>query len=158
MSDSAGEYDDLMAAAIAEATKARAAGEVPVGAVVARKGEVLAAAGNRCIGDADPAAHAELLAIRKAAAVLGDRRLSGCTIVVTLEPCCMCAGAIVLARLDRLVYGAADPKSGAVDTLYRICSDLRLNHVVEVIPGVRAEECSRMLTDFFREQRAMGKK
>ena len=108
--------------------------------------------------DADPTAHAEVLAIRAAARALGDWRLIGCTLVVTLEPCCMCAGAIVLARIDRLVYGAADPKAGAVETLYRLCCDPRLNHQVQVVAGVRAAECGEILTDFFRRQRAMGKK
>ncbi|HUS90916.1 MAG TPA: nucleoside deaminase, partial [Phycisphaerae bacterium] len=102
--------------------------------------------------------HAEMLALRAAAGALGDWRLTGCTMVVTLEPCCMCAGAIVLARIDRLVYGAADPKAGAVETLYRLCTDERLNHRVEVVRGVRADECGRLLTEFFRRQREMGKK
>jgi len=92
------------------------------------------------------------------AEAIGDWRLTGCTLLVTLEPCCMCAGAIVLARIDRLVYGAADPKAGAVETLYRLCSDPRLNHQVEIIPGVLADRCSGLLTDFFRKQRDAGKK
>ena len=98
-----------------------------------------------------------MLAIRAAAAAIGDWRLTGCTMVVTLEPCCMCAGAIVLARLDRVIYGAADAKAGAVDTLYRICDDPRLNHQVQTIGSIRGDECGRMLTRFFRKQRAMGK-
>ncbi len=151
--------------AIQQAAAAEAAGDVPIGAIIVRSdptaadaGRIIAAEHNRRIIDADPTAHAEMLAIRAAARVLGDWRLAGCTIVVTLEPCCMCAGAIVLARLDRLAYGAPDPKAGAVDTLYRICSDERLNHRVEAIGGVRAGECGAMLTEFFRKQRAMGKK
>jgi tRNA(adenine34) deaminase len=150
--------------ALEQAAAAEAAGDVPIGAVIVRStgpgdpGSVVAAAHNRRIIDADPTAHAEMLAIRSAAAALGDWRLSGCTMVVTLEPCCMCAGAIVLARMDRLVYGAADAKAGAVDTLYRICNDQRLNHQVETIAGVRAAQCGQMLTDFFRKQRALGKK
>jgi tRNA(adenine34) deaminase len=147
-----------MGAALAEAAKAEALGDVPIGAVIVRDGAVIATGFNRRIIDRDPTAHAEMLAIRAAAAALGDWRLSGCTLVVTLEPCCMCAGAIVLARLDRLVYGAADPKAGAVDTLYRLCTDDRLNHRVEVLPGVRAAEGGAVLTEFFRKQRAMGKK
>ena len=157
-SRAAGQYDALMGEALAQARAAGAAGDVPVGAVVARDGRVVAAAHNRRIIDADPTAHAELLAIRAAAAAVGDWRLTGCELVVTLEPCCMCAGAIVLARLDRLVYGAADPKAGAVETLYRLCDDERLNHRVEVVSGVRAEECAELLSSFFRAQRDMGKK
>jgi len=152
------EYDALMAAALDQAAAAACAGDVPVGAVIARDGQIVASAHNRRILDADPTAHAEMLAIRAAAEALGDWRLTGCTIVVTLEPCCMCAGAIVLARLERLVYGAADPKAGAVGTLYRIGSDGRLNHRVEIVAGVRADACGRVLTAFFETQRAMGKK
>ena len=148
----------MMSAAIAQARAAAEAGDVPIGAVVVRAGQVIAAAHNRRIIDADPTAHAEMLAIRAAAAATGDWRLTGCTLVVTLEPCCMCAGAILLARMDRLVYGAADPKAGAVKTLYTLCNDERLNHQVEVVSGVRGDECGRLLTDFFRAQRAMGKK
>jgi tRNA(adenine34) deaminase len=131
---------------------------VPIGAVVVRGGSVIAAAHNRRIIDRDPTAHAELLAIRAAAAAVGDWRLTGCSLYVTLEPCCMCAGAIVLARIDRLVYGAADPKAGAVDTLYGLCTDSRLNHRVDVTRGTLSERCSQILTAFFQAQRAMGKK
>jgi len=151
-------HERLMGEALAQARLAEVAGDVPIGAVVAREGQVVAAAHNRRIIDADPTAHAELLAIRAAARATGDWRLAGCELVVTLEPCCMCAGAIVLARLERVVYGAADPKAGAVDTLYRLCGDGRLNHTVEAVSGVRAEECGALLTEFFRRQRAMGKK
>ena len=151
------EYDEWMGAALDEALKARELGNVPVGAVVVRGGQIVAAAGNRRIIDADPTAHAEMLAIRAAADALGDWRLGGCTMVVTLEPCCMCAGAIVLARMDRLVYGAADPKAGAVDTLYSICSDGRLTHRLEVIAGVRADQCARLLRDFFSARRSAGR-
>ena len=158
MNDHAGQYEDFMTTALEEAARARAAGDVPIGAVIAKGEQIVAAAHNRRIVDADPTAHAEVLAIRAAARALGDWRLSGCTLVVTLEPCCMCAGAIVLARIDRLVYGAADPKAGAVETLYRLCCDPRLNHQVQVVAGVRAAECGEILTDFFRQQRAMGKK
>jgi tRNA(adenine34) deaminase len=152
------DYDCFMEQALEQARAAAAAGDVPIGAVVVRGGEVIAAAHNRRIIDADPTAHAEMLAIRAAAEAVGDWRLAGCTMVVTLEPCCMCAGAIVLARMDRLVYGAPDHKAGAVDTLYRLCGDQRLNHQVEVISGCRAEECGALLTRFFQAQRAMGKK
>jgi len=148
----------LIRAAIEQATIAEAEGDVPIGAVIARAGEIIAKAFNRRIIDADPTAHAEMLAIRRAAEAVGDWRLSGCALAVTLEPCCMCAGAIVLARIDRLIYGAADPKAGAVQTLYSICSDTRLNHQVEIVAGVLADECAGLLTRFFRKQREMGKK
>ena len=152
------EFESLMREAIAEARIAQAGGEVPIGAVVARGGEIIARGYNRRAADADPTAHAEMLAIRAAAAAVGDWRLTGCTLAVTLEPCCMCAGAIVLARLDRLIYGAADPKAGAVETLYNICTDERLNHRVEVVGGVLADQCAELLSDFFTRQRAAGKK
>ncbi len=151
-------HERLMDEAIAQAELARAAGDVPIGAAIARDGEIIAATHNRRHIDKDPTAHAELLAIRAAAHAIGDWRLTGCTLAVTLEPCCMCAGAIVLARIDTLIYGATDPKAGAVDTLYNLCTDERLNHHVQVIAGVEAERCSRMLTEFFQAQRAMGKK
>jgi tRNA(adenine34) deaminase len=150
--------EQFMTAALEQAQKAATAGDVPIGAVIVRDGEIIAAAHNRCTLDADPTAHAEMLAIRAAAKHIGDWRLTGCTIVVTLEPCCMCAGAIVLGRIDRLVYGASDPKAGAVETLYTLCSDPRLNHQVEVVSGVRADECSALLSRFFEAQRKMGKK
>lgn len=148
----------LMRQALRQAQLAEQAGEVPIGCIVARDGDIIAAAHNRRILDSDPTAHAEILAIRAAAAKIGDWRLEGCDLVVTLEPCCMCAGAIVLARFERLVYGAADPKAGAVDTLYEICSDERLNHRPEIVSGVLAEECGAILTEFFRARRAEGKK
>ena len=150
--------EELMHLAIEQARLAEAAGDVPIGAVIARGRRVIAAAGNRRIVAADPTAHAEMLAIRAAARALGDWRLTGCTMAVTLEPCCMCAGAIVLARIDRLIYAAADPKAGAVQTLYNICTDDRLNHQVEVVAGVLADQCAKMLSDFFQRQREMGKK
>ena len=152
------QYDSWMAAALEQADRAEALGDVPIGAVVVRDGRIVAAAHNRRIIGRDPTAHAEMIAIRAASVALGDWRLGGCTLVVTLEPCCMCAGAIVLARLDRLVYGAADPKAGAVDTLYQLCTDARLNHQVRVVSGVRAAECGQRLARFFQAQRAMGKK
>ena len=152
------ENERLMRAALEQAREAARLGDVPIGAIVARKGEIIAAAHNRRIIDSDPTAHAEILAIRRAAEMLGDWRLTGCALAVTLEPCCMCAGAVVLARLDRLIYGPADPKAGAVESLYRICTDEKLNHRVEVVSGVLADECGQLLTDFFRTQRKMGKK
>ena len=158
MNRPAQQYDQYMSEAISEARRAAALGDVPVGAVVVREERIIARAHNRRIIDADPTGHAEILAIRQAAKALGDWRLTDCTLVVTVEPCCMCAGAIVLARLERLVYGAADEKAGAVETLYEICSDERLNHQLEVISGVRAEEFGDMLREFFRTQRALGKK
>src|SRR5262249_54869917 len=108
--------------------------------------------------DNDPTAHAEILALRQAGQALGDWRLTDCTLVVTLEPCPMCAGAIVNARLPRLVYGCNDQKAGAVRTLFKLCEEQRLNHQVQVQPGVLATECSALLTDFFKAQRALGKK
>jgi tRNA(adenine34) deaminase len=144
--------------AIDQARRAEALGDVPIGAVIVRDGQVIAEAHNRRIIDADPTAHAEMLAIRAAAGAVGDWRLAGCSLVVTLEPCPMCAGAIVLARLDRVVYGAADPKAGAAETLYRLCDDPRLNHRAEVLGGVRGSRCGALLTEFFRKQRALGKK
>jgi tRNA(adenine34) deaminase len=151
-------FETYMRQALEQARLAEQAGDVPIGAVVVRDGQVVAAAHNRRIIDRDPTAHAELLAIRAAAAAMGDWRLERCTLVVTLEPCCMCAGAIVLARIEHVVYGAADPKAGAVDTLYQLCADARLNHQVNVTSGILSTECGTMLTDFFRKQRAMGKK
>ncbi len=147
---------EMMRRAIDEAMRAFALDEAPVGAVVYRTatGEVLSAAHNRREIDHDPAAHAELLAIRDAAAKTGDWRLSDCTLVVTLEPCAMCAGLIVNARIGRLVFGASDPKAGAVVSLFRLCDDPRLNHRLTPIGGVLADECGGMLTEFFRTKRA----
>ena len=146
----------MMQRALALASQAAAIGEVPVGAVVYRTatGEVLSQAHNRREIDADPSAHAEFIAMREAARVLGDWRLSGCTLVVTLEPCPMCAGMIVNARADRVVYGAADPKAGAVRTLMRVADDERLNHRAEVVAGVLDHESSAMLKGFFTALRA----
>jgi tRNA(adenine34) deaminase len=143
-----------MAIAIEEAELAADDGEVPVGAVVlGPEGEVLARRHNERERRRDPLAHAELLAIADAAVALGDWRLSGTTLVVTLEPCPMCAGALVNARVDRLVYGAADPKAGACGTLLNLCDDPRLNHRVGVTAGLRAEECGRLLSSFFAARR-----
>jgi tRNA(adenine34) deaminase len=147
-----------MEAALAQASTAKDLGEVPVGAMIARNGQIISSGHNRRIMDNDPTAHAEIIAIRRAAEVLGDWRLNGCTLYVTLEPCCMCAGAMVLARLDRVVYGTTDPKAGAIDTLFQLCCDDRLNHRVEVTSGVLQEKCAEILTAFFKAQRALGKK
>ncbi len=143
-----------MRLALAQAVRAGECGEVPVGAVVlGPSGEVLAAAGNDREASADPTAHAEILALREAARVRGEWRLAGCTLVVTLEPCTMCAGAAVLARVDRVVYGAVDEKAGAAGSLWDVVRDRRLNHRPEVILGVLAEECSAVLRDFFADRR-----
>ena len=147
-------YDALMLIALDEARAAAADGDVPVGAVVSdAKGAVIATGRNRREVDADPTAHAELLAIRAAAAARGSWRLSGCSLVVTLEPCTMCAGAAVLARLDRIVYAAADPKAGAVGSLFDVVRDRRLNHRPEVITGVRGDEAAALLREWFVSQR-----
>lgn len=142
-----------MRIALAEAGKGREVGEVPVGAVIVRGGEPLAAAHNHPIARNDPSAHAELLAIRRAAAAVGNYRLPGTTLYVTLEPCLMCAGAILQARIDRLVFGAADPKNGAVVSLYRLFDDRRLNHALLVTEGILREACAEILSGFFREKR-----
>jgi tRNA(adenine34) deaminase len=143
-----------MRAAIREAGIAAAAGEVPVGAVVVGpSGEILSRARNSPVSGNDPTAHAELLALRKAAKKVGNYRLTGCRLVSTVEPCPMCAGAAVHARVSEIIYGADDPKTGAVRSLYRIASDPRLNHRIPVISGVLAEECSALITEFFRAKR-----
>lgn len=142
-----------MQRALAEADRAAAHADVPVGAVVVHDGEVVGAGHNRREVDRDPTAHAELVAIRAASATLGRWRLDGCTLYVTLEPCVMCAGAVVLARIDRLVFGADDPKAGAVGALYDIPRDPRLNHGVEVVRGVEAAACSQRLVAFFASRR-----
>ena len=144
----------MMERALAQARRAGAAGEVPVGAViVGADAVILAEAGNNCIGGSDPSGHAEMAAIRAAARSLYNYRLPGVTVYVTLEPCAMCAALMVHARVARLVFGAADPKAGAVVSKYRIGSDGLLNHGFVVSGGVLAEECSRLLRDFFRSRR-----
>jgi tRNA(adenine34) deaminase len=142
-----------MAEALAEAEHATAHGDVPVGAVVVVGGEVVGRGHNRREVDRDPTAHAEILALREAAATIGDWRLAGATLYVTLEPCVMCAGAIVLARIDRLVFGADDPKAGAVGALYDIPRDPRLNHQVEVVRGVAEHASAALLRAFFATRR-----
>jgi tRNA(adenine34) deaminase len=147
-------YDGLMQLALQEARTAQQAGEVPVGALVCdADGTVLASDHNRRERDSDPTAHAEIEVLRHAAAQLGSWRLTGCTLVVTLEPCTMCAGALVLARVSRVVYGATDPKAGAVGSLWDVVRDRRLNHRPEVVSGVLAEECGQLLQAWFAERR-----
>lgn len=144
-----------MSMAIAEAALAARSGDVPVGAVVLdRHGEVLAQRHNEREHRTDPTAHAELLALQDAAAALGAWRLEGCTVVVTLEPCPMCAGALVASRVERVVFGAFDPKAGACGTLYNLCVDPRLNHEVDVVGGVRSDECAAQLSSFFAGRRS----
>ena len=142
-----------MGAALEQAQLAAVLGEVPVGAVVVVDGEIVAAAHNLRESTADPTAHAEVLALRAAGQVLGTWRLSDATLYVTLEPCAMCAGAAVSARLGRLVYGTPDPKAGAVGSLYNLASDPRLNHEVPWVSGERAQECAAVLEDFFAQRR-----
>ena len=146
--------DRWMAEAIERARLAARGGDVPIGAVIVREGEVVARADNGTVRMQDPTAHAEVLAIREAAAAVGAWRLSGCTLYVTLEPCAMCAGAIVLARLDRLVFGAWDPKAGMVGSLGDIVRHPKLNHRAEVLGGVREAECASLLREFFGSRRS----
>ncbi len=143
----------MMRRAIELAQRAAAEGEVPVGAVVYRGAEILGEGYNLREGRCDPTAHAEIIAMRRAADKIGEWRLSGCSLAVTLEPCPMCAGAIVNARIDRVLFGPTDPKAGAVETLFRLCSDERLNHRVEIIGNVLAPQCRTLLRDFFKERR-----
>ena len=142
-----------MRAALAEAARAAEAGEVPVGAVVVHGGAAIAAASNRTLRDGDPTAHAEVLALRAAAAVLARWRLEGCTLYVTLEPCAMCAGALVLARVDRVVFGAWDDKAGMAGSVGDLLRHPRLNHRPEVLGGVLADACGEPLRTFFRARR-----
>ncbi|MBR5731018.1 MAG: tRNA adenosine(34) deaminase TadA [Firmicutes bacterium] len=143
-----------MEEALELARRAAEAGEVPVGAVIVKDGEIIGRGINSTETDKDPTCHAEIKAIRQAAQALGGWRLSGCSMYVTLEPCSMCAGAIVLARLDALYIGAPDPKSGACVSLSQITTDSRLNHQVELHTGVLQEECSALIKDFFRKLRS----
>ncbi len=147
-----------MRMALAEAEAALAEEEVPVGAVIVHGERVIAAAHNQREQLHDPTAHAEMIAITQAAEALGSWRLEGCTLYVTLEPCPMCAGAVLQARIDTLVYGAADPKAGAVQTLYQLLNDARLNHRTQTVSGVLANECGGILTQFFQGRRRLGKK
>jgi tRNA(adenine34) deaminase len=145
--------DSYMDMALAEARAAAAAGEVPVGCVIVRDGEVLARAGNRSLADRDPTAHAEMLALRAAAAAIGSDRLVDCDLYVTLEPCTMCAGALSFARIRRLYYGAADPKGGAVESGVRFFSAATCHHRPDVYGGIGEQEAAALLRDFFAERR-----
>lgn len=151
-------HDRFMRLALQEAEQALAEEEVPVGAVIVHGGRVIASAHNQREQLKDPTAHAEMIAITQAAESLGDWRLEGCTLYVTLEPCIMCSGAILQARVPLVVYGATDPKAGAVNTLYHLLADTRLNHRCQVIPGIQAAPCGEILTRFFQAQRKLGKK
>ena len=145
---------EAMRAALVEAQAAAASGEVPIGAVVLdSSGAVIAVAHNEREVGCDPTAHAEVVALRRAGTALGSWQLDGCTLVVTLEPCTMCAGALVLARVSRLVFGAWDPKAGAVGSLWDVVRDRRLNHRPEVVAGVSADECGSLIADFFEQRR-----
>lgn len=148
------DLDAAMGLALDEAARAPVHDDVPVGAVVLRDGEVIAARHNERERSGDPTAHAEVLALRDAARTVGTWRLAGTTLVVTLEPCPMCAGALLAARVDRVVFGAADPKAGACGSLYNLCVDPRLNHEAEVVAGVRADEAAALLSAFFGDRRA----
>ena len=152
--------EQLMRLALEQAQAALKLDEVPIGCVILHEptARIIATGHNRRIIDHDPTAHAEIVAMRQAALALGDWRLEACTLAVTLEPCPMCAGAIVNARVPRIIYGCDDPKAGAVRSLFTLCDDARLNHRAEVTGGVLAAECAGMLSDFFRAQRSMGKK
>lgn len=143
-----------MREALDAAIEARDLDEVPVGAcIVSSGGELLAAASNRTLTDNDPTAHAEILALRKAAAVAGNYRLAGAIVYSTIEPCAMCAGALVNARVSRLIFGAHDRRYGAVETLFRLCDNAALNHRIEITSGVLAEECRTLMQEFFRKRR-----
>ncbi len=145
--------EEAMQAALAEARLAGEAGEVPIGAVIVHEGAILARGQNSVLREVDPTAHAEVVAMRAAAKALGNYRLNGCTLYVTLEPCAMCAGAMIHARLDRLVFAAADPKAGACGSVLRVINHPKLNHQMWLEQGVGAEEAGGLLRNFFRERR-----
>ena len=145
--------EQFMRAALEQAVIAERASEVPVGAVVVKDGEIIARAHNRNLLDTDPSGHAEMIALREAAQKLKNHRLGGCELFVTMEPCAMCAGAIVHARLARLVYGTTDPKAGAVESVMQVVNHPKLNHQMEVKAGVLAEECGEIVRQFFRKKR-----
>ena len=151
------DHDHFMRIALEEAEQALREDEVPIGAVIVHDGRLIARAHNQREQLRDPTAHAEMIAITRAAESRGSWRLEGCTLYVTLEPCPMCAGAILQARIAALVYGASDPKAGAVDTLYRLLDDPRLNHRTQTTSGVLAEPCGQLLSRFFQEQRQKKK-
>jgi tRNA(adenine34) deaminase len=148
-----GEDAAWMELALEQAQLAALAGEVPVGALVIRQGEIIGQGHNRNLLDNDPTAHAEIVALRQAAARVGNHRLIGCTMVATIEPCSMCAGALVHSRIARLVYGAADPKAGAAGSTVQVINHPSLNHRMEVTAGVLADRCSQMIQEFFRRKR-----
>ncbi len=144
-----------MQLALEQARLAAEVGEVPVGALIVKDGEIIGQGHNRNLLDNDPTAHAEIVALRQAGARLGNHRLTGCVMFATIEPCAMCAGAMIHARLDRLVYGASDPKAGAAGSLLQVLNHPGLNHCMEIAPGVLAGKCSEILQEFFRTKRAM---
>jgi len=148
---------DYMRLALAQVQEARAAGEVPVGAVVVKDGEVIATGFNQPISRHDPTHHAEIAALRAAAMAIGNYRLPGCTLYVTLEPCVMCAGAMMHARIARVVFGARDPKTGACGSVLDLFANTQLNHHAEVVGGVLADDCGTMLSDFFAERRQQSR-
>jgi tRNA(adenine34) deaminase len=143
-----------MRQALAEARRAESLGEVPVGAVVVLGDEIIGRGCNRNLTDKDPSAHAEIVALRNAGAAIGNHRLLECELYVTIEPCAMCAGALIQARISRLIYGAADAKAGAVKSVLQVLNHPALNHQMEVVPGVLAEECAQVLQEFFRSRRS----
>ncbi len=144
---------DFMQLAMGEARGSAEAGEVPIGAVIVRDGHVIAKSGNRTIRDCDPTAHAEMVVLREAARVLGNYRLADTSLYVTLEPCAMCSGAMIQARIPRLIYGADDPKGGAFRSCFEILTSAKLNHRLEVVPGIRGEESAELLQSFFAARR-----
>jgi len=145
---------EAMQAALAQARLAGEGGEVPIGAVVVREGAIVANGQNRVLRDLDPTAHAEIVALRAAGAAIGNYRLNGCTLYVTLEPCSMCAGAMIHARLDRLVFATADPKAGAAGSVLSVLNHPQLNHQMQVEQGILADEAAELLRSFFRERRS----
>lgn len=152
------DHEQYMQMALQEAEAAAAEDEVPVGAVIVHQNRVIGAAHNQREALHDPTAHAEMLAITQAAEALQSWRLEGCTLYVTLEPCPMCSGAVLQARIPHVIYGAIDPKGGAVESLFQLLADARLNHQCQTFGGVLSEPCGRILTEFFRRQRSLGKK
>jgi tRNA(adenine34) deaminase len=153
------QFDErMMRQALVEADRAFAGGDVPIGAVIVHQDRIIGRGYNQREQLQDPTAHAEMIALTAAATAIGSWRLLECTIYVTLEPCPMCAGALVNARLDRLVYGPDDPKAGACGSLFNIVADERLNHRVQIVRGIRADDCAQLLRAFFAQQRALGKK
>jgi len=144
---------EAMDAALADARLAGESGEVPIGAVVLREGAIIARGQNRVLRDVDPTAHAEIVALRAAATAIGNYRLAGCALYVTLEPCAMCAGAMIHARIDRLVFAAADPKAGACGSVLEVLNHPQLNHQMQIEQGIGAEESAELLRGFFRERR-----